>query len=277
MSAKDTTSNIIDSSTFEVPAPLLFDKSEVEKNHIDKAELYTSIIERTESFGKSKIYYGAVGQETKNDWILGFLLVALMTIAIVKAFQPKRVNMLISTLTNWKIGKQIIRYEKVHSHPVNIGLSFVFISASSLFLALCAVEFYSFEIGLTQIWLSIMLGIGVYSILKIIIYKLSAFLLIEDYVFKEYTFHTLLFAKLLGVVCLFGVALFEYSYLPKTNTAILVGSISAILFLFQLIRGVQIGQQKTQNLLSIILYLCTLEILPLIVLSKWVLGELSRA
>lgn len=277
MSAIDSTSKNTNPFTFEKPSPLFNQDSIVGKNHLDKGELLSSIIEKTENYGESKHYKSAIHQQAKSDWILGFVLLAFSILAFIKAFQPKRVNLLISTLTNWKIGKQIIRYEKVHSHPVNIGLSIVFISASSLFIALCLKEFVLSEFGLIQLWLSIILMVSLYSLFKILIYKASAVLLVENELFNEYSFHTLLFSKLTGVICLVGIAVFEYSLLPKKETAIIICSISAVLFLFQLVRGVQIGQQKTQNLLSIILYLCTLEILPLVILSKWIIGELSRA
>ena len=109
-----------------------------------------------------------------------------------------------------------------------------------------------------------------YLFTKLLLYKFSAWLFGEEEALEEYLFQTTLFNKYLGVVYLILTTLLIYSSV-KIEVLYYSGLIMLALFLlFQLVRGFIIGIERGSNLLFIILYLCTLEITPWLILGKWI-------
>lgn len=209
-----------------------------------------------------------------QPWMLIILLIGFSCIAYVKAAHNKRFLMLARTLINWKVAKQIIRFEKVYSHPVNLILNFVFLIATPLFFSLSYVIKINSEVNYFNLFSLILLPILVYLIGKLIVYKYSAWLFSEQEAIEEYVFQANLFNKLLGIIFLILSTFILYSTFSE-NTFITVGLIATlILSSIQLIRGAIIGIEYNKNLFMIILYLCTLEILPWLVLIKLVNNSL---
>ncbi len=227
-------------------------------------------------YGKTKQYYASESKSEKADWVFGFILVALFILAFTKAFYSRRISLLTKSLFNWKIGKQIIRYEKVYTHPVNIGLSLVFILSAPLFLASITQFYFTELLSLQALWMIYGVLLLAFVGFKFLSYQLSSFLLKEEDLFKEYLFHSFLILKLMGVVFLISIGLFHYSYLPKEVIVYTTACLSIFLLSIQLYRGLLISLQKTKKLHRIILYLCTLEILPMLLLGKAIIGELIR-
>lgn len=213
-------------------------------------------------------------QQSFPDVLLFFILFGCLSIAYVSAFHRKRFKMLTQTAVNWKLSKQIIRYEKVYSHPVNIALNLNFLISVSLFFGLSYYYLIPQVFSFNAHFFVFLLGIIIYLMSKLFLYKFTAWLWKREEVMEEYIFQTNLFNKYLGVIYLLLTALLLYS---NINSEVLINTGFVFLFLLlciQLIRGVIIGKQSDGNLLLIILYLCTLEILPWLFIGKWIDNQL---
>lgn len=95
------------------------------------------------------------------------------------------------------------------------------------------------------------------------------FLFSREKVFSEYNFQVQLNYKLLGIILLPIIILSLYFNTVSTKTLLLVGIILIIsMYLHRLYRGYKIIVQHHVSIFYTILYLCTFEILPLILLFK---------
>lgn len=212
---------------------------------------------------------GVLNNSSIDSWILFLLLFSLGSLAFVRGIYRKRFSMLFQTFINWKLSKQIIRYEKVYTHPVNLLLLLNFIICVPLFFAIASLKEYNLHIPSFRLFISILIPLILYLLAKFFSYQFSAWLLKEKEAIDEYVFQTNLFNKYVGVLFLILSILLIYS--PISSTILFnIGLLTLLFFLvFQLIRGVIIGIQRAKSLHLIILYLCTLEILPWLVLGKW--------
>jgi hypothetical protein len=203
-------------------------------------------------------------------WISLIVFLCFAAIAYVRSYHRKRFNLLQRTLFNWKTAKQIIRYEKVYTHPVNLILIGVFVIATP--------SFFSFSLSgvlpseKTNVGLIFWIGLplAIYLVSKLLLHKFFAWLFKAEEPMEEYIFQASLFNKLFGILNLVLLTFLLYS---NINSITLIQLSLAALFMFlgvQIIRGLLIGVQKGISILLIILYLCTLEILPWLMIGKMI-------
>lgn len=226
-------------------------------------ELYDLEVESTTTKWKN----GEAHQITYGWGFLGITLIGMCLLATVAAFYRKRFTLLVDVLFNWKLSKQVIRYEKVHSHPVNILLMITFLLFFPLFYSL-SLSILRPELEFAFLIKAISLFIVIYLIAKLILYQFTAWLFDEGKLFNQYIFQVNLFSKFMGVLLLFLWILLVYS--PFSPLLIFRLSLFFLLLFLalQTIRAVAIGRSEGKDLLLIILYLCTLEILPWLLLYK---------
>lgn len=217
---------------------------------------------------------GEVNRPFTEPWMLIVLLAGFFSIAFSRSAYQKRFTMLFQTLINWKLSKQIIRYEKVYTHPVNILLTLNFILCVPLFFGISRKWHLSLNEGIEISFLVILFPLLVYLILKLVAYKFTGWLFNIKESIEEYIFQANLFNKYLGVAYLILATLLIYSTIPFNLLFYIGSTILALFFVFQLIRGLIIGLQNGNALFFIILYLCTLEILPWMLLGKWIKSTL---
>jgi len=237
-----------------------------------KIELTTAVM--AEKAANQKYFDTTKKQEPFPDVLLLFVLFGCLSIAYVSAFHRKRFKMLAQTALNWKLSKQIIRYEKVYSHPVNIALNLNFLISVSLFFGLVYYYIIPQNFSFKLHFLVFFLSIVVYFSIKLFLYKFTAWLWRIEEVIEEYIFQSNLFNKYLGVIYLTLSALLLYSNIDSLTLIILGLALLILLMGIQLVRGFIIGKQNGENLLLIILYLCTLEILPWLIIGKWIDNQL---
>lgn len=219
-------------------------------------------------------YYEAIIHSPSNS-TLDFLIVLLCVsaFALVTALYNKRFKLLLSTFFNWKLAKQIIRYEKVHAHPVNLTMLFIFAISTPIFFCKSLIILYP-KWEFWELFGYMMLFLIAYFSIKYLLYQFSAWLFEERELVEQYIFQGNLYSKFVGLVYLGLLILHLYS--PFSDIILLkVGLIVLMIFLLlQLSRGIIIGLAENRNLLVIILYLCTLEILPWLLIFKSIQNSL---
>lgn len=221
-----------------------------------------------------KKYDGTITQPSSPAWIIILLLVGFSCIAVSRSVYRKRFIMLYKTLGNWKLSKQIIRYEKVYTHPVNILMTLNFVIIIPLFFSLVYSKLFNPLVLLEQQYILVLGPLVIYLLAKTALYQFSGWLWNEKPVIEEYLFQSNLFNKYTGVAFLILASLVVYSPIAPIVLAKIGLTTLALLALFQIIRGVMIGLENGMHLFFIIAYLCTLEILPWFVVGKWITGSL---
>lgn len=216
----------------------------------------------------SSKYYQGEAKTKSSIWVFGSLLGFVLLIAILYSRYRKRIDLLIKCLLNWKLGKQVIRYEQVYSHPVNIILLIVFVAGLSIFVLHLFSPFKLHESNKFTAFALTSLAFVVVYFTKIICLILVGKIFQITEATKEYIFHALLLLKFCGIMLVPILILMFYSNLAVTFISYLGLAIIFLSFFMRIYRGVLIGLQLHERALSIILYLCTLEILPALVIAE---------
>lgn len=230
---------------------------------------------KTKSYFEGRTRFEGEQISSNPNWFFILLLFCLSLIAFVRAFHRKRFVLISKILLNWKLGKQIIRYEKVYTHPVNLALILNYLLVLPVFSALCIYRYFQTDYSVALISLWLFLGLLLFQVGRFLLYLFSAWIFEEKEIIDEYIFHVNLLSKFQGMVFLILLVLMLYTSISLPliiNTALFILLLSLGI---QILRGVRIGFQKTKNLILIILYLCTLEILPLLILVKKVIQAIN--
>jgi len=210
-----------------------------------------------------------------TDWILGVLISVFLILAWVRVNHGKRLGQIVKAFQSNHYVNLIIRENDSLMQRVSIALNAVYILVAPIFI---------YQLGLYYGWTFIPStrdGGFIYFFLLIsglilLVYAIKTILIrIVGFVFKaqekltEYLFNTFLINKILGmallpiVICL--------AFIPQTEPVLI--KIGILLFVstyvYRLIRGLIIGSSNANfSRFYLFLYLCTLEILPLVVFIK---------
>ena len=153
--------------------------------------------------------------------------------------------------------------------------------------------FYFLSAGFLLYMTEIRFGLEPYGISGIILYLFNLALLVMVFmgrvvvvsaaglffnrtrIYREYLYNIFIFNKLIGLSAspLLLFVIYTRGVLMEVFQWITIAAISAILIM-RLIRGVVFSLKKNVSIFYIILYLCALEIAPLILLYRWLEGIL---
>ena len=212
------------------------------------------------------------------DWILGVLLLIFTLLAWVRVYHLKRLNQLYQAFLYKLHVYTILRSSDSLITRISVGLNAIFVLSMSLFLYQ-VIHFYGVEIPYTDTVSPFLIILGI----VLIVYPLKSLgLLLIGWVFndsekfKEYIFNVFLINKILGLSLIPIVVL--VAYITSGHAILLkLGATMVIMFyIYRLFRGYSIGRAAANlSQFYIFLYLCTLEILPLIVITRYISNELG--
>lgn len=227
---------------------------------------------KTHTSKPTKVLFNPTLHQIKiANWQIILLLLAVLLMGFVKAFSNNRFSQGIKSLFNYTVAQEITREEKVFFHRSNVFFTIIHLLTSSLFLYhlknlfntnLFVVEgVYGFTLIFTFLTLT--------YIVKYLFSKLLLFVFNDLTIAAEYVFNVSLYNNLLGVVFVPLLCLFYFTALKTTTVLCFVAlPILLIIFFLRLIRLFKIGQSKGVSYFYIIVYICSLEILPLAILLK---------
>ncbi|MBN1789958.1 MAG: DUF4271 domain-containing protein [Bacteroidales bacterium] len=208
-----------------------------------------------------------------HDWFLGIFLLVAIFFVWIRIFYSKFFATLANALVSFQGSAKLFRERNVLVHRVSIVLDAVYILVMSLFLFEFAVHFKiaKAEISAFNLFLIFLNAIIFYSLLRRVILKITGFLFLNQPVFSEYLHNTFVINKGLGIALFPVVIMAQYFPYPLTSSILILGMIIYLAaFLYKSFRGYQIIIRKDILLFYLILYLCTLEILPLLLGYKFV-------
>jgi len=213
-----------------------------------------------------------------EDWMLLLGVVLLAILGWVRVHYPKRLIQVAESITKERILKQTMREEFLLSHQA----SFVYII---LYLAISGLLFYLFSknLGITLFEADSSLQVlafvaiaGILLLIRSLGLKLLRILAQGDYGLEQYHFHSFLCYMLLGVGAFPFVFLSLFLSPEYAQYLLWVVILAGLAFyIFRIFWGVREARLQGVPWHYLILYLCTLEILPVIVLTKFVLDLLN--
>ena len=207
-----------------------------------------------------------------NDFVLGMILFIIILIVWIRLAFNKFITGIISAFLSYQISFKMFQQRNSVMKRAFFMLNSIYVIVLSLFI-FETLRFYKLQIlefkGLVPFL--VLTGIIVLVLLaRFILLKLTGYIFDSGNIFAEYIHNVFLANKNLGLFLIpivIGIAYLPYQ-LAKISVIIGIALIITT-FLFRLVRGFQIIFRKDVFIFYLILYLCTLEILPLLLGYKF--------
>jgi len=202
-----------------------------------------------------------------EPWMAAVFLIALGALGYLRVVYSKRFGLLLKTAARLQILRQVMREELLFSHRASLVLFTHFIGMTALIIY-AALKYYEVVskdfLGIT-FYLSLFFGLLGLYLLKFAFMGVLKWVYKDKGLLREYRFELFSVSKILGLLFL-PLALISVSVnMGKLEwvfpfAALLFG----ISFIFRTVQGLAMSFSYNVSRIYIILYLCTLEILPFV-------------
>ena len=212
--------------------------------------------------------------KTQPDWLLAILVVCFILLAWGQVFYAKRIQQIFRAPFSRRFTNQLTRDGNLFRERIAVALGIVYVFAFSLFLYEFNEQILGYALpGVSGIYLFLfitLLNIGVTTAKVALVQFLGAIFKTRETT-NNYLLNLLIFALLSGPVLL--IALVFIIYLKSVVLIYVCLSVFILLLVFRFMRGFFIGMSLRKfSYLFLFVYLCSLEILPLLVLIKILLN-----
>lgn len=207
----------------------------------------------------------------QSTWAFWIILAGFFVLTLTRYYHEKRLKLFGMAILKRSAALQIIRESPVQGHRSFIPLMGMYIISLTLLI------YETSEIlspGSTQGFSSLLLFagfLGIYILVflfKILVIWLVSILFKNPSTATEYIQTILIFNLVLGIVLL--PLLLVMTFTLREVVLYISFGIALIMMGLRLIRGIAIGLSDTNfSLIHLFLYLCTLEILPLAIVAKF--------
>ncbi|MCB9446754.1 MAG: DUF4271 domain-containing protein [Flavobacteriales bacterium] len=210
------------------------------------------------------------GNSLREDWWFPVIFLLVIIVAWVRAFHQKGVRFLINTFVTTRGTHQSMLDENVMMKKASVFLNLLFAFSMSMFMYLVlwdgTIHIAGWQGGFRG-FIQILSILAAVYVLKLAVIRLIGWVFDIRQASQDYAFNVFLWQKGIGVLLLPLVVLMAYLPLKNYNLLVYIGlSIVLILWVVRVFRGYQVaGSVFGFSRFHLILYLCTLEILPLIV------------
>ena len=204
-----------------------------------------------------------------TDWITIVFLSCLLLFAWIQTSYSKRLRQIFHAVAQPHHVNQLEREGNLFKERVSLGLGFIYYTMSSIFVFLIFREFDAVPAGMSNLAFTgiIFAGLFLYHVLKSAVVYASGVIFDTAESARQYQLNTMIFNHIIGII-LFPVVIAAL-YLNSTIILISGSIIIILLFLYRLFRGILTGlSNKRYNLFYLFVYLCTLEIMPLLLIYK---------
>ncbi|MDW5287282.1 DUF4271 domain-containing protein [Formosa sp. PL04] len=207
---------------------------------------------------------------TSNEIFTILIMVGLICITIAKIAYTIRFNDFSAILANSKY-LNIYSREQRFLDKFDALLFSNFIISIAIFISICYKVLLA-DVKLDpDIILKFILGISVFLIIKALFERLIASLFNIDDVIDNYIFQKTSYKNFFGMLLIPVNAILIYSITPSKTILYVVLSVLLVLLTISLSTSLKRYQKLIKsNLFYFILYLCTLEIAPYVILYKFV-------
>jgi hypothetical protein len=218
-------------------------------------------------------------RETQPDWVLGVLMGCFILFAWAQVFYARRIRQVFRAPFSKRFINQLTRDGNLFRERISVVMGSIYILTFALFLYEFNEQIFGYSIhgitGVSLYWL--ITGVIIVSLaVKVILVRFLGAIFKTRETTNNYLLNLLIFALLAGP--LFLVALVFIVYLKSALLLYLCLAGYVILLVFRFTRGFFIGMELRKfSYLFLFVYLCSLEILPLLVLVKVLLDHAQPA
>ncbi|MEY3397417.1 MAG: hypothetical protein RL220_11 [Bacteroidota bacterium] len=205
-----------------------------------------------------------------EDWMILVFTASLLILTWGKLRSFTRFSRTFSAAVNIRIMRQVAREEtSLVRHHLLQTLVFVALSSLIIYLILAYYQITIPYLSGALLWVSLCLAMAMVYFGKTGVIAIVRHLAGGDFGLEEYQFNVFLVLRIFGVVLLPAAVLMAYlpvQWFPMALISIAILAASA--FLFRLGRGVVNSLRLGISPFYIFFYICTLEILPLLVVYR---------
>ena len=209
------------------------------------------------------------------DWMLGIFLLLTLFFIWIRIFYGKFYATLGSALTSYQLSAKLFREKNVLHRRVSIVLDFIYLVVFSVFIFELASHYSLVKTSLDSFNLFLLFFniVMLYALLRVFVLRSTGSLFLNQSLFSEYIHSTFVVNKGVGIA-LFPVVILAHYIVPELVPAVLIAGIVVFImaFILKVVRAYQIIIRKDIFLFYMILYLCTLEILPLLLGYKVIIS-----
>ena len=203
------------------------------------------------------------------DWLVGILVLAFFLFATVRLIFNKYLSQLVQATINYSTFTRVFRERYFNLFHASFRLDVIFYLTMALF-EYQFLSTYKINFGIKGSFYIYLICLGIvigYFMVKKLIYTLVGIMTENRGEVKEYLFNITVFNRVLGMFLLPLTAIIAFVPLSQHEPMLFTGlGIILISYLLSLIRGAKIFLKKHFSISYLILYLCTLEFLPLLLI-----------
>lgn len=213
-----------------------------------------------------------------EDWITIHFLIGLMVFAWVRLFYSKRLKQMFRSLYGIRFQGMMSRDGNILRERISIALMVVYLISMSLlgylvFTRILALNLFGFQSF--RLFSFIMLLVILSWILKNLANSIIGGVFKNPVIISDYILTNFVFNITLGLI-LFPILILAV-YLPSVEIIYFGLGIWAIAFVYRLIRLLVTSLSYIKfSLFNRILYLCTFELMPVFIIIKLVMSNLSQ-
>jgi len=211
------------------------------------------------------------------DWFTLTLVFVVLSFTWIRVFYAKIFKQLISAFFSNSISNQVVRDENILVQRASILMSFVFYLTASLFIYQVSV-YYNWDYpflgeGFLRFLVVCLIVAFAYSF-KMVLLKALGEVFELDRPVASYIFNIFLINNMLGLILIPVVVITAFVVTYSTGLIIQAGvALVIIAFIYRLVRAFTIWMTLPGvSLFYLILYFCTLEIAPLVIIVKLARG-----
>lgn len=209
---------------------------------------------------------------TFNSYLFIILIAGLALLANIRVNYGKYLAQLLESVYNFQLINKLFRDKNsIHSRMYN-NLNLVFAIMMAIF-TVQSLQLYHIRIaGFNEYYVLAIIPclILILYLFKFIVNHIIGFIFLKQALFSEYLFNTFLTYKIMGIFII--IPTIGISFLPAHLKAYFFWLgifIFFILYIMRLWRGAVIIMKKNVLIFYLILYLCTIEFLPLVMIYKF--------
>lgn len=216
-------------------------------------------------------------KHSHNDWSLPFFILGFILLGIANVYFLKRFSLYVKAFFFSRFVSQLMREDNSQTQRLSIVLTIIYLCSISLFVLKMNEVFSwaSFEMHKSLQILVFMLLVFCFFIFKMVLNYLVGVIFKTEKEISEFTFNLILINQFLGLgmFLLSFVLYFIDDSLTKSLLYTGIGLLAAT-YLYRIVRGVlSVRTNKHISAVYIFLYFCTLEILPVVFLTKLILDR----
>jgi hypothetical protein len=204
-----------------------------------------------------------------TDWITFLFFTCLIILAWIQTYFSKRLSQVFRAAALPHAVNQLEREGDLFRQRISLGLGFIYYIVGAIFIFQIFSAYNEAPAGMSNMLITAMIlgSLFLYQMLKSTMIYLLGYVFNNKESARAYQLNTLIFNHITGIFLLpITIIAFYWGNVAILNIGILI---VLLLALYGLYRGVLTGlSDKNYNLFYLFLYLCTLEILPLLLIYK---------